>query len=161
MRISTRVSTPLLVIVGAIALFYFLSLSSKLEIPSEAVFEEKKSEIIEIYLEKTKVFADVVKTQSAIERGLSGRENLLSNHGMLFIFSTPDRYGFWMKEMKFPIDILWLSNDGSVMHTEEGVSPETYPQTFAPKSGLARYVLELPAGYSREHQVEIGDKIDL
>ncbi len=103
----------------------------------------------------------VADTDAERELGLSGRERLAPDEGMLFVFPIEGKFSFWMKDMKFPIDILWLSNDGTVIYIEENVSPDSYPEQFAPKSGLARYVLELPAGFASAHEIGVGDKAEL
>jgi len=79
---------------------------------------------------------------------------------MLFVFPEDGKYAFWMKDMRFSIDILWLSADGRVVYMALNVSPDTYPQVFRPDVP-ARYVLELPAGYAKAHAVRIGDIVRL
>lgn len=106
------------------------------------------------------VYVTVAETESARERGLSGRSQLAPEEGMLFIFPSEGMYRFWMKEMKFSIDILWLSEDGTIVHIAPSVSPETYPETFVSELP-ARYVLELPEGYSEAHDISVGDKVSL
>jgi hypothetical protein len=95
-------------------------------------------------------------TEALRKKGLSGRESLAQDEGMLFIFPEDGKYAFWMRDMRFPIDILWLSDTGAVVYMVQNVSPETYPENFAPYDP-ARYVLELPTGWAREHNVQIGD----
>lgn len=88
--------------------------------------------------------------------GLSGRENLASGQGMLFVFDELGDYPFWMKDMNFPIDILWINGDYKIVHILENVVPETYPNTFAsPEKSL--YVLELPTGTVAEKAIKKGD----
>lgn len=93
-------------------------------------------------------------------RGLSGREALANDEGMLFVFPEDGVYGFWMKDMRFSIDILWLSSLGEVVHIEKNVSPETYPASFQPLKP-ARYVLELPAGFAEAQSVATGSRVVL
>ena len=76
---------------------------------------------------------------------------------MLFEFAEPDFYGFWMKDMNYPIDIIWLSDDFRVVFIKENASPASYPETFMP-SAPARYVLETAAGFSEKNNLKIGDK---
>lgn len=94
------------------------------------------------------------------ERGLSGWEELAEDEGMLFVFPEDGRYAFWMKDMRFSIDILWISREGVVVDMRENVSPESYPTTFTPRTE-ARYVLELPAGYLEEYNVRPQDAVRL
>jgi hypothetical protein len=64
---------------------------------------------------------------------------------MLFVFEKPGRYGFWMPDMHYPIDILWLDDQYSVVAAARSVAPESYPDTFMPPVP-ARYVLETSPG---------------
>jgi uncharacterized membrane protein (UPF0127 family) len=90
------------------------------------------------------------------EKGLGGRASLAENEGMLFIFPQDGIYPFWMKDMRFSIDILWLSDDGRIVYAVQDVSPDTYPNAFTPTS-VARFVLELQAGWMAAHGVSVGD----
>lgn len=112
----------------------------------------------------------VADTPESRAKGLGGREGLAEGEGMLFIFPADGYYAFWMKDMRFPIDILWLSasdrpsRDGSatatVIYIAPNVSPDTYPRTFGPNAP-ARYIVELPAGYVGAHGVKVGDIVRL
>jgi uncharacterized membrane protein (UPF0127 family) len=78
--------------------------------------------------------------------GLSNRVDIPPDRGMLFTYdaAAADRC-FWMKDMNFPIDIIWLDAKKRVVHIEAEVSPDTYPKTFCP-DGPAQYVVELHPG---------------
>lgn len=102
----------------------------------------------------------VVDTPELRAKGLGGRAGLAPDEGMLFIFDSDAKYRFWMKDMRFPIDILWLSISGEVVDIKENVLPSAYPAIFAPNSP-ARYVLELPAGFVKENKVSVGDVVRL
>jgi len=54
---------------------------------------------------------DLALTPETQEKGLSGRSGLKDDEGMLFVFEKPDKYSFWMKDMNFPIDIIWMGED--------------------------------------------------
>jgi uncharacterized membrane protein (UPF0127 family) len=105
------------------------------------------------------VFADVSDTGPKRELGLSGRDNLAPDRGMLFIFKYPDTYGFWMNEMKFPIDILWIDENKILIDYVSNLSPQTYPKVFYPKQ-KALYVLELPSGFADTNKVKVGQKLE-
>jgi hypothetical protein len=97
----------------------------------------------------------------AFYRGLGGRESLPDDRGMLFIFPEPGRHGFWMKDMLFPIDIIWISAEGRVVdiqaaQPEPGV-PDPRLRRYGP-SGEAKYVLEVRAGLAAEKGVQVGDE---
>ena len=103
---------------------------------------------------------EIADTPAKRERGLSGRPEVPSGYGMLFIFDRADRYGFWMKDMHVPIDILWLADDGTVLAIEEAVSPDTYPTPFYPPRPV-RLVLETKAGEARVQGWSVGSRIAL
>lgn len=104
---------------------------------------------------------DLALTPSAQTEGLSGRASLLKNEGMLFIFSRPGRYSFWMKEMNFPIDIVWIAEDLKVIYIKKDAQPESYPDVYKPDQNekTARYVLEVLAGFSEKNNLQIGDRV--
>ncbi len=91
-------------------------------------------------------------------RGLSGRTELSENHGMLFVYNRPGRYGFWMKDMHFPIDIIWLSESFTIVDITPSISPDSFPKVFRPKEP-AQYVLEVNAGFAERHRLSIGDSL--
>lgn len=104
--------------------------------------------------------AEVVNTEGSRELGLSGRTSLAPNTAMLFVFDSSDKWGIWMKDMRFNLDIVWLSEQGVVVGLEQDVSPNTYPEAFYPNMP-ARYVLELPAGFAAAHKVAEGSQFVL
>ena len=65
---------------------------------------------------------------------------------------------FWMKDMLFPIDIIWINDDLNVVSIDGELSPETYPTTFSPSEPV-KYVFEAPSGFSKKNSVKIGDKV--
>lgn len=99
----------------------------------------------------------VADTEEARHQGLSNTPSLPAGTGKLFVFEQSARYSFWMKDMNYPIDIIWLAGDKRVVHIEENVAPDTYPeQSFKPAS-VARYVLEVNAGVSSQEGIKVGD----
>ena len=101
---------------------------------------------------------EVVDTKKLLEKGLSGHKPLLEDEGMFFVFQKEDLYGFWMKDMSFSIDILWIDSNFKIVHIEKSLSPETYPKIFYPKT-KAHYVLEISAGEANKLDIKIGDSI--
>ena len=101
---------------------------------------------------------EVADTNFLLEKGLSGHIPLYDNGGMLFIFKTPEKYGFWMKDMNFPIDIIWIDKDSKIVYIEKFVLPSTYPKVFYPETD-SLYVLEINAGHSEDLGLKIGDNV--
>jgi uncharacterized membrane protein (UPF0127 family) len=90
--------------------------------------------------------------------GLSGRKELKNDTGMLFVFPKGGNHGFWMKDMNFPIDILWIDKDFNIVGIEENVATSTYPNILGEKY-FSSYVLEVFSGYSSKNKIEVGNKI--
>jgi len=103
---------------------------------------------------------ELATTPEAREQGLSGRTNIPHNYGMLFVFNESGTYGFWMKDMKESIDIIWLDEHGTILGIEHAVAPESFPDTFYPPTP-ARFVLETRAGESELLEWNAGDSIAL
>lgn len=98
----------------------------------------------------------VAKTDAEREKGLSGTGELRSDQAMLLVFDRDDKWSIWMKDMKYPIDIIWLDKDKKVVYIVKNAPPESYPyEKFAPKQE-ARYVLEVPAGTTAKKSINIG-----
>lgn len=103
---------------------------------------------------------NVLVADSSAERqqGLSGRNRLKDNEGMLFEFDSDGVYCFWMKDMKFAIDMIWLDKNKKVVHVQENATPDSYPESFCPNSE-ARYVLEISAGNANKIDIKLGDQV--
>ncbi len=103
---------------------------------------------------------DLALTPEIQAQGLSGRKSLEKNSGMLFIFNYPDKYAFWMKDMNFAIDIVWISEDMKVVYIKENALPSSYPETYEPEKP-AKYILEVVSGFSQKNNLKIGDDVKL
>ena len=101
--------------------------------------------------------AEVVDSPRARAKGLSGRKSLDENRAMLFEFSDSDFHSFWMKDMQFSIDIIWMDEVRRVVHVERGLQPDEPPHRSYRPGKKAKYVLEVAAGQA--DNVAIGDKM--
>ncbi|MBI4406810.1 DUF192 domain-containing protein [Candidatus Micrarchaeota archaeon] len=109
---------------------------------------------------KNKCFeAELALTPEQQTRGLSGRNPLENSKAMLFIFPQEEIHRFWMKDMQFSIDIVWISQNGTVVYIERNAQPcsETCPHIVPPAP--AKYVLEVNAGGASE--IKNGDQLNL
>lgn len=104
------------------------------------------------------VDAEVADTDDARQRGLTGRDSLGQNQGLLFIFDKSDIYPFWMKGMRFPLDIIWIE-DGRVVEIASQVPvPLVEPSAITPKA-KADQVLEVNAGFTEANNITIGSLV--
>jgi uncharacterized membrane protein (UPF0127 family) len=89
--------------------------------------------------------------------GLMFRPSLPMDHGMLFIFPQADFHGFWMKNCRFPIDMVWLDQDRKVVYLAEAVPPcKAEPCPVYSPMQRAQYVVEMNAGQARREKAVIG-----
>ena len=94
--------------------------------------------------------------------GLSGRDGLGNDEGVLFVFDQPAVHEFWMKDMNFPLDFIWINN-GRVVDLHERVLVSEAglpPMTVRPKKPV-NWVLEVNSGWVEQHQVKIGDPVKM
>ena len=108
-------------------------------------------------IDNKRINVTIARTSAEREQGLSGRDRLGDNEGMLFVFDSPSPYCFWMKDMNFPIDMIWLDENKKVITIKENATPESYPEPFCPIED-AQYVLEIGVGKAREWGIERGDQ---
>jgi len=106
------------------------------------------------------VRAEVAATPALRQQGLSGHAPLQENEGMLFVYQEDEdgMQGFWMKDMLFPIDIIWIDTEGRVITIAKNIQPESYPEVFYP-ARAAQYVLEVQAGFADAHAIAEGTKV--
>ena len=138
------------VLIIAIFLFYYFFIQIK-------DFYVKKTGIIKINDKELQV--NIADNFLKRTKGLSGKNRIENNQGMFFVFESPGIYPFWMKKMKFDIDIAWVDKDFKIIHIVENVSAKTFPKTFvSDKPG--KYVLEVNAGWFDDNSIKIGDIIN-
>lgn len=117
-----------------------------------------------LQLETTKIVLAVADTEAKREIGLSGRNSLSDTQGMLFIFDSPTIPSFWMKGMKFPIDIIFLKDKKIVTIYKNAPAPQSIteiPTTFYQPTAPIDTVIELKAGASDTFNLREGDSLKL
>ncbi|HEY8121749.1 MAG TPA: DUF192 domain-containing protein [Myxococcota bacterium] len=110
--------------------------------------------------ERVRVAVDVVETPAQRTQGLSGRPGLAPDEGMLFLFEAPRIQSFWMKDMRFEIDIVWI-RDGRIVGITPNLplpkSPRALPQYASPVP--CDVVLEVRAGAAHHWGLLVGDRV--
>lgn len=89
-------------------------------------------------------------------RGLGGVDSLPADHGMLFTYTGDQQRCFWMENMRFAIDIIWVDHNKQITHIVPDVSPSTFPATFC---YVGQYVIELNAGEAARNALQPGQTI--
>ncbi|OGD96115.1 hypothetical protein A3B52_00190 [Candidatus Curtissbacteria bacterium RIFCSPLOWO2_01_FULL_41_28] len=107
--------------------------------------------------------AKIVTSPGDRKKGLSGLDSLPLNQGMLFVFENKGTYGFWMKDMEFAIDIIWIDENKNIVDIVENAAPQPGKKekeltVYKPRND-ALYVLEVNAGLSNLNNLQIGDKV--
>lgn len=104
---------------------------------------------------------EIADTDEKRVQGLSNRESLERDRGMLFIFEEKSQYGFWMRNVSFPLDIIYIS-DNQIVDIIKNAEPQPNDATdipvFTPREN-ANYVLEINGGLADEHGFEIGNEV--
>jgi len=108
------------------------------------------------------VTLEVASTPNQRNLGLMFRPSLAEDHGMLFLFPTPDRYAIWMKNMLIPIDIVWLDEHKQIIHIETNVPPcRIEPCLIYQPETPALYVIELAVGTVTQAGLQPGATLQL
>lgn len=150
MKISFLLVGLLLLIGLCLWYFFFFDRSFGREIGTTLSVENKVSYEIEV-------------SRTVIEQamGLSGRESIAPNEGMLFVYDQPRNQSFWMKDMNFPLDFLWI-REGEIIGLNADI-----PHPVANEGKTARLaspgpvdaILEVNAGQIEAHGIQVGDKV--
>ena len=108
------------------------------------------------------VDAEIADTDQERMRGLMYRDGLGDGKAMLFIFDTPAVYSFWMKNMRFSLDIIWIGPDKKIVDIKTDFPPCSGPlcESFTPV-GPAQFVLEVPAGFVEKHGISVKDPVTI
>jgi uncharacterized protein len=114
--------------------------------------------VIPLTLPSGKVLqAELMLTPEQLQLGLMFRPSLPEDRGLLFVFDRLDFHGIWMKNCKFPIDIVWLDEHGKVVHLAEDVPPcAKDPCPVYQPLQRAAYVVEINAGQARREKIALG-----
>lgn len=159
-----------ILVIFFLVIFLILSISSlrsylfkPKENPNFKIIKIENKKIINI--NELVLYVDIAKTQQEKAKGLSGRNGLKDNEGMLFLFEKKQIPSFWMKGMLFPIDIIWISDNLVVDIDKDIPNPNSKVDEkdlilYSPNEPV-NYVLEVKAGLSDRYNIKVGDKVDL
>lgn len=146
--------------IAALAVIIVLSVFSFNQTPFNALNLLKKESTVTINNKLFKV--ELADNPAERMQGLSERQSLAEDMGMLFLFEKPDLYTFWMKGMKFPLDIVFISGDKivTVIDNLQPASTEGQLHSVFPENPVDK-VLEINAGLAQKYNLKKGDSVQL
>lgn len=114
----------------------------------------------EVEIRGQKLIVELAVTQKEKERGLSYRNTLAPDHGMLFVYDHKERYGFWMQEIRFSLDFIWIDGKTVVDISKNVQIRDTNGRwtTLAPRQVVDK-VLEVNAGTIDKLGIRVGDTV--
>ena len=118
------------------------------------------SEMPTVRIGNVPVRVAVADTEDERAIGLSGRETLAATEGMLFVFEESAYHAIWMKDMRFPIDVIWIDERLRVVDITRDLQPDSYPRQFEP-SVPARFAIEVSANYAEAFGIRVGDLVSV
>jgi len=168
--VIVAVATAIGVIAAAVVLYFNPAITSMLGQPepqqqeliiSKEVRSGNGYRQVNVSVNGQVLIADIAATDEQIVKGLSVKNTLAENEAMLFVFDNEAQYTFWMKNMKFPIDIIWIDADKTVVHIEHNLQPcssDLLCPTYKPVDD-SLYVLETVAGFAEKHDIAKGTAV--
>ena len=147
---SSLIAFVLIGIVGLIFLTYYLVSTNT--IPG---LGDNNENLISIETPNGIIQAIVATSTDDQEKGLGNRESIPKDRGMLFAFPDAGNRGFWMQDMIFPIDMVWINEDKTVAGIISNIATSTYPDIYLPLVPVM-YVLELNAGTAENFGIATG-----
>ena len=140
-------------------LFFVLALITAVLVSYKFFISPTTSGLPTITVGSVQIEVELAQTEEQKQHGLSNRESLPKGQGMLFVYQNPKVPSFWMKDMNFPLDFVWI-REGKVVDLHKNIQPEDYqpPRTISPEVPVTG-VLEINAGQVDELGIQIGDQV--
>jgi len=113
-----------------------------------------------VKIERVSIIVEIAQTLEEKRRGLGGRDSLQRGEGLLFVFEESDQHSIWMRDMRFPLDIIWIGENLQVVDIAQNVQPGSFPSSFYPDRD-ALYILEVNAFFVEERGIQIGDSVQI
>ena len=155
------------VLIPIIIAAFIVGIAGVLSIPTDVKLESVEFPQGTIKLDDKILQVQIADTESLRVRGLMFQDELSYHEGMLFVFDEPGTRSMWMKNMQFPLDILWFDENGNIVSIEKNVPPCITPlevmscKSVGVSADNAQYVLELTAGYVDKYEVTENSQLEL
>lgn len=159
-------ATRMQILIPVAAAAVIVGVAGMLSIPADTKMDFAEFPRGTIRVDDTILQVQVADTQPRRVLGLMHQEELPLDEGMIFVFDSVGQYGMWMRNVQFPLDMIWFDENGVAVHIEESVPPcltaleaMTCPSIDPPVQAL--YVLEATAGFVQMHDVALGSQLHL
>jgi len=147
------------IVVSIIILFFGIVYNSSTE--EKYKVELIKEEMDLVRINEKSIIVEIADSQEEYRIGLMNHNELEKDHGMLFIFEEEKIHSFWMKNMKFRIDILWIDSNGYIVHIEKDLPPCDNNCVMYTPEKESKYVLEVESGFTDEYKINIREFVEL
>jgi uncharacterized membrane protein (UPF0127 family) len=151
-------------LLGVAVIAFFVFGPQNRQEPQEQPVVTLIEKTLEIKIAGKTINATVADTEEKRKKGLSGISALSEDEGMIFVFPESGYYSFWMKDMLFPIDIIWIDENKEVVYIKKNALPESFPDSFssldAEDEKTAKYVLEVFSGFADKFSLSVGDAVE-
>jgi uncharacterized protein len=161
-KFAIQIFFLILVICGAL---YFSRSDATIPLIPSIPGQVPSSNLSPITINGVTINAEIADTQDKRNKGLSGRESLATDSGMLFTYQDSGKYTFWMKGMKFPLDMIWI-NGKTVVDIIKNATPPLPGQkdetlSIYTSNQNADKMLEVNAGFVDAHGIKVGDTVEV
>jgi len=126
-------------------------------VPAE--MDQMEEGVVKLMIGDEKVFLEIAETVDKRTKGFMYRNSLAQDRGMIFIYPEPKLMSFWMKNVKFPLSIAFLKEDGRIINIEE-MKPGVEKPGYTSK-GFCNYAIEMNKGWFAKNGIKAGDNIEL
>ena len=160
---ATRAQVLIPIIIAA----FIVGIAGIFSIPTDVKLESTEFPRGTVKIDNVVLEVQIADTDPLRTRGLMFQEELPFDQGMLFVFDGENMRSIWMLNMQFSLDIMWLDNEGNVVHIEKNVPPcKTALETvtcpsYKGNNKPAKYVLEVTAGFVDDFNITENSKLEI
>lgn len=124
-------------------------------------FKKSSTKYTTVKINNVSIKAEIAATVLTKTKGLMFRKSLPENEGMIFIFDNEDYHSFWMMNMSFPLDIIWINGEKKVVYIVKDAKPcGLICKDFYVPEEKAKYVLEVNANFTTKNKIKVGTKVN-